>query len=158
MNTNLTHNYWMSIVDNIAKASTCNRANIGTIIINIKNEIVGVGYLGSIHEDSHCQDAGCILVKNNNEYGSDNNGESCIRTIHSEMNAILKCKERGNVKNGWLTCYTTYEPCLNCFKILLQIGVRKIYYFHSYKDINRDYLMTNLNNNIKTNLIYKKYE
>lgn len=159
MNKNITHKYWMDIVNNIAQASTCNRANIGTIIINHQNVIVGVGFLGSIHGDKHCDDNDnnkCLLVSNNNEYGSDNQGLSCIRTIHSEMNAILKCKERGNKKDGWLICYTTYEPCLNCFKLLLQIGVRKIFYKHMYKDFNRDHLILNLHEHICYNLIYEK--
>lgn len=146
----------MNIVDSIAQASTCCRANIGTIIINIFNEIIGIGYLGPVHEDFHCDYTRCLLVSNNNEYGSDDKGLSCIRTIHSEMNAILKCKEHGDEKNGWLTCYTTYEPCIICFKLLLQIGVRKMYFKHNYKDKNRDFFKKHLHQRIFDNLIYEQ--
>lgn len=135
MNDKITPRYWMQMAVDIAKASTC-RADVGCILVH-KNSIVGHGYVGSIHGDDHCNETTHILVKTDRK-GSTNAGDTCIRTIHAEMNAVLKCKVRGNKNDGWIECYSTYQPCLECTKVLLQIGVRFIYYMKPYKDEWRD--------------------
>ena len=146
MNIYINDNYWMNIVRAIAKASTC-KVNIGTILIK-NNKIVSHGFLGSISGQPHCCDDGCIEIDNDDKFGSSGSGKSCIRTIHSEMNAVLKCHERGDKLTGWLTCYTTFEPCLNCLKALLAIGVRNIVFEKLYRDMWRDkfYRTSNFSN------------
>lgn len=141
MNKNIDHNYWMRVCDELAKASTC-RVQIACVILK-RNIIVGVGYNGSISGDHHCSDVGCLLVDNPNA-GSGFTGKSCIRTVHAEMNAVLKCTERGSEESGWLDAYCTYQPCVNCFKAMMQIGVRKIVYRKLYKDEWRDKLIDNM--------------
>jgi len=143
MNQNIDNYYWMNIVKTVAHASTC-RVKIGCIIVQ-HNYIVGMGYLGSIHGANHCTDVGCLLVDNHGIKGSSDTGKSCIRTIHAESNAVLKCTARGSHNDGWLHCYSTYSPCLECFKLLMQIGVRSFTYEKPYKDIYRDMLISNLN-------------
>ena len=157
MNKNINDKYWMSIVDTVAQASTC-RVKIGTVIVH-RNTVVGMGYVGSISGDHHCSDSdiGCLLVNNHGVKGSSDSGKSCIRTIHAETNAVLKCTERGSHKNGWLTCYSTYSPCLECFKLLLQIGVRQFIFEKNYKDINRDIYIASLNRSVINNLLMKQY-
>ena len=152
MNKEINDNYWMQICDMIAQASTC-RVKIGCLITR-GNQIVGTGYVGSISGDYHCSDLikGCLLVDNHGIKGSSDSGKSCIRTIHAEINAVLKTKERGTEKDGWLECYCTYMPCLTCFQALLQIGVRKIVYRNEYKDKWRDVYIENLHEKIIHNL------
>lgn len=155
MNHKLTDEYFLGISDQIAEASTC-RVNIGTIIVQNKL-IVAPGYVGSVSGDHHCNhdDSGsahrCLLVDNHGLKGSSPSGKSCIRTVHSEMNAVLKCPVRGKEGN-WLECYTTYSPCLDCLKALLQIGVRKIVYRKEYKDVHRDLFIANMHESLKSKL------
>jgi len=153
-NKKVNNDYWMGLIGKISEASTC-RVAIGTLLIQ-KNVIVGVGYLGSLSGDYHCADKGCLYVDNNGLFGS---GEkvSCIRTIHSELNAVLKCSARG-VSNKWLECYCTYQPCLNCLKTLLVIGVRTIIYIKPYIDVLRDKYLENLHPDIKSTLYIAQYE
>lgn len=138
MNSRITPTYWMKIAVEVAKASTC-RAEVGCILVH-KKTLVGMGYVGSVHGDAHCDERDHILVKTEQK-GSTKNGDTCIRTIHAEMNAVLKCTIRGSEENGWIDCYSTYQPCLECTKILFQIGVRTIYYIHPYKDKWREIYM-----------------
>lgn len=149
MNRAVSDRYWMRIVKSMSVASTC-RVPIATIIVR-HNRLMSHGYLGSISGDYHCSYKGCLMVDNNNVFGSSKTGKSCIRTVHSELNAVLKCFERGK-PGDWLECYTTYSPCINCFKALLQIGVRKIVYFEDYTDLWRDELINNLHPLIKGKL------
>lgn len=131
MNTTLTPEFWMLMAEQIAEASTC-RAKVGCILV-YKNQIFGHGYVGSVHGDGHCCDDDHVLVDAPHR-GSTTTGTTCIRTVHAEVNAVLKCTVRGSQQHGWITCYSTYQPCLDCVKILLQIGVRKMYYRKPYKD------------------------
>lgn len=144
-NKNINHNYWMRICDDIAKASTC-RVQIACVILK-RNVIVGVGYNGSISGDYHCSDHCCLFMENP-VAGSGTSGKSCIRTVHAEMNAVLKCTVRGSQHDGWLKAYCTYQPCVNCFKALMQIGVRHIVYRKPYKDLWRDELIKYMSNEI----------
>lgn len=142
MNKHLTPEYWMKIVSQIAEASTC-RVKIGCILVR-RNHIQGVGYLGSVSGQPHCDDVGCLYVHAPHQ-GTDSGDESCIRTVHAEMNAVLDygMKTVGDQTNipGRLFCFSTYSPCLNCFKALLQIGVRRFNYERIYRDEWRDKLL-----------------
>ena len=153
MNKNINKYYWINIAKMVAEASTC-FTKVGAIII-YQNEIKGMGYSGSIHKDDHCINTNCIKVNNHFEKGFSNSGESCIRTIHAEINAILKCNIRGTIKN-WLEIYTTHQPCLDCIKISLQIGIRKFYWIKDYRDINRDIYLSNINKNIRKQIYLEK--
>jgi dCMP deaminase len=57
----------------------------------------------------------------------------CVRTIHSEMNAIIQCAKFG-VSTENTEIYVTHFPCYNCCKSLLQAGVKKINYYFDYRD------------------------
>ncbi len=156
-NTTVNRNYWASFIDIIANASTC-RKKLGALLVMNKH-IIGMGYTGSIHGDVHCnEENGCLLVPNNNEYGS-GDSTSCIRTVHAELNAILNIQypiytvEHSKRQIG---CYSTYQPCLNCTKALLQLGVTQFYYQLPYKDLNRDFLLDNLHDDIKNGILMEK--
>lgn len=160
MNYRITSEYWMRMAIEVAKASTC-RADIGCVLI-YRNVIVGIGYVGSVHGDTHCipdpraehVENAHILVATDRQ-GSTKKGNTCIRTIHAEMNAVLKCTVRGSEADGWIHCYSTYQPCLDCTKVMLQIGVRKIFYMKPYKDSWRDVFMMELNNELRQSIEMK---
>ena len=159
MNNKINRRYWMSICDSIANASTCRKQLAAILVMN--NHIIGMGYVGSIRGDEHCDEqkdepTNCLLVPNNGEYGSGDK-TSCIRTMHAEMNAILNMQyplytvpytERN------ITCYSTYQPCLNCLKALLQIGVRNFVYRNPYVDLNRDLYINNLSRKLLKSIIF----
>lgn len=133
MNNRINPQYWLRIAREVAKASTC-KVNVGCVLVH-KKMIVGIGYVGSIHGDGHCDQSGHINVPA--EYRGEQ-GETCIRTVHAEVNAILKCQVRGSAEDGFIECYSTHQPCCECLKLLLQIGVRNMYYVTPYEDARRD--------------------
>ncbi len=57
----------------------------------------------------------------------------CLRTIHAEMNAVLQCAKFGIPTDG-AELYVTDFPCLQCTKMLLQAGVKKIHYLRNYNN------------------------
>ncbi|EHO54014.1 ComE operon protein 2 [Lentilactobacillus kisonensis F0435] len=111
--------YFMMQAVLLASRSTCERLSVGAVIVRDKRIIAG-GYNGSVAGDDHCIDVGCYLVDGH-----------CVRTIHAEMNAILQCAKFGESTDG-AEIYVTDFPCLQCTKMLLQAGIRKINYLRNY--------------------------
>ncbi|KRK49494.1 ComE operon protein 2 [Secundilactobacillus kimchicus] len=105
----------------LASRSTCNRLSVGATIVRDKRIIAG-GYNGSVSGDVHCLDEGCYMVDGH-----------CVRTIHAEMNAILQCAKFGESTDG-AEIYVTDFPCLQCTKMLLQAGIKKISYLRNYNN------------------------
>ncbi|WP_278914954.1 ComE operon protein 2 [Ligilactobacillus agilis] len=116
--------YFMLQAVLLSLRSTCNRLAVGAILVRDKRIIAG-GYNGSVSGDDHCLDAGCYIVDGH-----------CLRTIHAEMNAVLQCAKFG-VATDDAEVYVTDFPCLQCTKMLLQAGIKKIYYLRNYH--NDDY-------------------
>lgn len=113
--------YFMDIAEIVATRSTCNRAEIGCLIVNDDNRIVSSGYNGSISGNPHCDDVGHTMRDGH-----------CIATIHAEINALIYCAREGiSVKD--CVAYITHFPCLNCTKALIQAGIKKIYYKNDYR-------------------------
>ena len=116
--------YFMAQSLLLSLRSTCTRLSVGATIVRDKRIIAG-GYNGSVTDDVHCIDDGCYLVDNH-----------CVRTIHAEMNAILQCAKFG-VETDGAEIYVTHFPCLQCTKMILQAGIKKIHYMEDYR--NDDY-------------------
>ncbi|WP_314208206.1 ComE operon protein 2 [Vagococcus salmoninarum] len=124
--------YFMAQSVLLSLRSTCSRLAVGATIVREKRIIAG-GYNGSVSGDVHCIDEGCYVVDNH-----------CVRTIHAEMNAILQCAKFG-VPTENAEIYVTHFPCLQCTKMILQAGIKKIHYLSDYR--NDDYAMNLIKNN-----------
>lgn len=97
--------------------------------------------------DPHTQ-VGAVLVKNNCVIGVGYNGEpkgfhfdfdwnspeKYPYVIHAEMNAISNANRNGVDCNG-ADIYLTLSPCHDCIKLLIQHGIKNVYYLKEYKDI-----------------------
>lgn len=116
----------------LALRSTCKRLMVGAVIVRDKRIISG-GYNGSVSGEVHCIDEGCYME-----------GNHCVRTIHAEMNALLQCAKFG-VQTEGAEIYVTHFPCLNCTKMLIQAGIKKVYYLNNYH--NHEYAIKLLKQN-----------
>ena len=113
--------YFMLQAVLLSLGSTCTRLSVGAILVRDQRMIAG-GYNGSVSGDKHCIDDGCYMVDGH-----------CLRTIHAEMNAVLQCAKFGIPTDG-AELYVTDFPCLQCTKMLLQAGVKKIHYLRNYNN------------------------
>ncbi len=113
--------YFMSIAAQAATRSTCDRKNVGAVIVRDKT-ILSTGYNGSIRGMPHCD-----------EIGHDIENNHCVATIHAEANAIIQAAKNGVMING-AEIYTTASPCWSCFKLIANSGIKKIYYGEFYRD------------------------
>lgn len=55
----------------------------------------------------------------------------CVRTIHSEMNALMQCALDGVSPQG-ATLYCTASPCFDCAKAIIRAGIVKVFYGQAY--------------------------
>ena len=154
MNKNVNATLWLGIAVKLAEASTC-RVKVGCVLVQ-RHEYVGGGYVGSVSGDAHCCDSECLLVDNHGIKGSSDSGKSCIRTVHAEMNAVHRCKVRGTDSDP-IPAYCTHQPCLECMKSLLSIGVRRIVYIHPYRDVYRDLYVQSLSRQSRLRLMIARH-
>ena len=113
------HKYFMDIAEMVSLRSTCNRKKVGAIIVKEKN-ILATGYNGSVSGLEHCDDVGHDMVAGH-----------CVRTIHAEQNAIVQAAKHG-VKIEGAEIYVNTYPCWNCFKLIANAGIKKIFYRDAY--------------------------
>lgn len=121
--------YFMTITRQVAERSTCNRAKVGAVIVRDKN-ILATGYNGAPAGMPHCTDVGCLIYQSRNPSGDME--ENCFRTIHAEINAIAQAAKNGStIKDA--SIYVTHTPCIHCLKVLVNTGIKNIYYETPYK-------------------------
>lgn len=51
--------------------------------------------------------------------------------LHAESNAILKCAKYGKATYN-STLYITHSPCIECAKLIIQAGIKRVVYLESY--------------------------
>ena len=113
--------YFMATAFLIATRSSCDRLQVGCVIVSgkkKKNRIISAGYNGFLPGAPHIS-----RIRDNHEQG----------TVHAEQNAIVDAAKRGVSVQG-STIYITHFPCINCTKILAAAGVSAIKYYSDYKN------------------------
>ena len=119
----------MNITALVAQRSTCTRRAVGAIIVKDKR-ILSTGYNGAPSGIRHCLEVGCM--RESLQVPSGERHELC-RGIHAEQNAIIQAAYHGvSVNNAVLYC--TNQPCAICAKMIINAGIKKIYYQSGYTD------------------------
>ena len=110
---------YLEIANCLSKLSSANRKKVGCIIVKDRS-IISDGYNGTpTGFDNNCEDS---------------TGKTKWYVIHAEANALLKLSKSNNSSED-ATLYTTLSPCRDCAKLILQCGIKNIYYKEKYKDL-----------------------
>lgn len=115
------HRYFMGIAHQASTRSTCKRKHVGAVIVRDKT-ILSTGYNGSVRGLPHCEDVGCVMEDGH-----------CIATVHAEANAIIQAAKNGVSIEG-SELYTTASPCWSCFKLIANVGIKKIFFGEFYRE------------------------
>jgi len=122
--------YFMDIALLVAKRSTCLRRSVGAVVVKEKR-VLATGYNGAPMNVVHCRVTGCI--REQMKIPSGERHELC-RGIHAEQNAIIQAAYHGvSIKKADLYC--TNLPCSICAKMIINAGIRTIYYLSGYADV-----------------------
>lgn len=97
--------------------SYCKRRQVGALIVKDKS-IISDGYNGTPSGfENLCED-------------EDNKTKPYV--LHAEANAITKVAKSGNSSEG-ATLYVTASPCIECAKLIIQAGIRRVVYSEHYR-------------------------
>lgn len=100
-----------------AENSYCKRRRVGALIVKDKM-IISDGYNGTPSGfENVCEDE---------------NNVTKPYVLHAEANAITKIARSGNNSDG-ATLYVTTSPCIECAKLIIQAGIRRVIYGEKYR-------------------------
>jgi len=103
-----------------SKNSYCKRKQVGALIVKDRM-IISDGYNGTPSGfENDCEDENNITKP---------------YVLHAEANAITKVARSGNSSEG-ATLYITTSPCIECAKLIIQSGIKRVVYLDEYH--NRD--------------------
>jgi len=114
--------YFIGISDSVATRCTCDRGPGGCVIVRDK-QILTTGYIGSPVGLPHCSDVGHEFKETIHEDG--HKSKHCVRTIHSEMNAICQAAKLGISLND-ATLYNNKTPCRTCAMAIINAGIKRV--------------------------------
>lgn len=100
-----------------AENSYCQRRKVGALVVKDKM-IISDGYNGTPSGfENICED--------------DNNVTKPY-VLHAEANAITKLARSSNNSDG-STLYVTASPCIECAKLIIQAGIKRVVYGEKYR-------------------------
>jgi dCMP deaminase len=100
-----------------AENSYCQRRQVGALIVKDKM-IISDGFNGTpAGFENVCEDE---------------NGVTIPYVLHAEANAITKIARSGNNSDG-ATLYVTDSPCIECAKLIIQAGIKRVIYGRQYR-------------------------
>jgi dCMP deaminase len=114
--------YFLEIMHAVGKRSTCDRGRVGCVITR-DNHILVTGYSGAPRGVPDCDEAGHMMSTVTHEDGTES--RHCVRTAHSEQNAIIQAARVGVSVTGG-TLYCTMTPCATCAKMIVNAGIERV--------------------------------
>lgn len=100
-----------------AENSYCRRRQVGALVVK-GNMIISDGYNGTPSGfDNVCEDENAVT----HPY-----------VLHAEANAITKLARSSNNSDG-STLYVTASPCIECAKLIIQAGIKRVVYAEKYR-------------------------
>lgn len=110
---------YMNVAREIATLSHCTRSKVGAVLVKDGN-VISFGYNGTPSGMDNCCERDNVTLPH---------------VIHAEVNAVLKAAKTGTPVDG-ATLYLTLSPCLDCSKLILQAGVKRVVYLETYRNLD----------------------
>ena len=108
---------YLKMADIWAQNSYCKRRQVGALIVK-DQMIISDGYNGTPSGFEN----GC----------EDENNVTKPYVLHAEANAITKVAKSGN-SSDQATLYVTSSPCLECSKLIIQAGIKRVVFTENYR-------------------------
>lgn len=116
----------MNLAVEVSKWTSCLRRQVGCVI-TVDRRLVATGYNGAPAGIESCADKGFCLRESS---PSGENLDNCL-AVHAEQNAITQAAKYGiSIKGGDL--YVTTYPCATCMKLIINAGLKRVYYMDEY--------------------------
>ena len=108
---------YLRVAETISQRSSAERLKVGAVIVK-NNNIRSIGYNGTV--------SGACNV-------CEKDGKTHSEVFHAEENAILSlAKHNGGAEES--TIYITHAPCMNCSRMIVQSGIKRVVFRNIYRD------------------------
>ena len=114
------HITYLRMASEWSTLSCCRRKKVGALIVK-DGMIISDGFNGT--------------PKGFTNDCEDENGNTYWYVLHAEANAILKVSKSSQSTDG-ASLYVTYSPCKDCSKLIIQSGIKRVFYAEEYRDIS----------------------
>ena len=113
----------------LAKLSHARRLQVGAVIVK-DDTVISYGYNGMPSGwDNNCEDE--ITVEMDEKFVK--TLKTKPEVLHAESNAVSKLAKSSNSGLN-ADIFITHAPCIDCAKLILQSGIRRVYYGTQYRD------------------------
>lgn len=119
--------YFLRIARIVALRSNCIKRQVAAVIVQDRR-IVSTGYNGTPRGVANCNQGGCPRCNALADSGT--RLDECVCS-HGEENAIVQAAYHGIAIKG-ATLYSTFSPCLQCTKMIINGGIREVVYNSDY--------------------------
>jgi dCMP deaminase len=127
--------YFMLQAEIAKLRSNCLTRHIGAVIVR-DNRQIATGYNGTPPGIKNCFEGGCprCTARMKGEVKPGESLDRCLCT-HAEANAIMQCALFGNAGSTRdATLYSTFAPCIECSKMAISVGIRRIVILSDYPE------------------------
>jgi dCMP deaminase len=119
--------YFMSIARVVSSRSNCVKRKVAAVVTRDRR-IISTGYNGTPRGTRNCNEGGCPRC---NDLAPGGTGLSECVCSHGEENAIIQAAYHGmSLAEG--TIYTTFSPCLQCTKMIINAGLSEVVFDAAY--------------------------
>ena len=119
--------YFMAIGRTVASRSNCVKRKVAAVVVKDRR-IISTGYNGTPRGTRNCNEGGCPRCNGLVEQGT--RLDECLCS-HGEENAISQAAYHGVSLQG-ATIYTTFSPCLQCTKLIINAGLVEVVFNADY--------------------------
>jgi dCMP deaminase len=127
--------YFMLQAEVAKLRSNCITRHVGAVIVK-DNRQIATGYNGTPSGIKNCFEGGCdrCVARIRGDIKSGESLDRCL-CMHAEANAIMQCALFGNAGTTKdATLYSTFSPCIECSKMSLSVGIRRIVVLGDYAE------------------------
>ena len=138
---------YMQMAYQVAKLSYAKRRRVGCIIVK-DTQVIATGYNGTPHGfDNGCEEIQTKDIENENhkkileEKGYECEDSCCSKEVtkrevlHAESNALAKVS-RSTLSSEGAYMYITTCPCFVCAKLIIQAGIKRVFFSEDYRDMS----------------------
>ena len=115
---------YMKMANIWAQNSKAQRNKVGCLIVK-DNRIISDGYNGTPKGFDNCCEERLV---------ASDKLVTKIEVLHAESNAITKLAASSMSSEG-ASLFTTLSPCYDCAKLIIQCGIKEVYYLEEYEDM-----------------------
>jgi len=109
--------FYLSIAKLVAQQSYAEDRKVGAVIVKDDN-IISFSYNGT--------------PRGWNNETQNPDGQTKSMVLHAETQAIAKVS-RSTLSSNGATLYSTLSPCIDCAKLIYQVGIQRLVYIDTYK-------------------------